>query len=176
MRYSYIIPTDIANGVGVGVSLYVQGCSHHCLGCFNPETWDYEGGKEYTEETQETLLHYLSKPFINHLSILGGEPLDPKNVKTIEELIIKTKDSYPHIKIWLWTGYTWNQLQEIIKTNDQTCSLKSILKTVDYLIDGPFIQEEKDLTLSWRGSRNQRIIKSAETIKTMSDSPLLLEE
>lgn len=165
MKYNAIVLEDIANGDGVGVSLYVQGCPHHCSGCFNPETWDYNLGREFTLQEEEEIFRCLDKPYISHFSILGGEPLESHNIYALSRLINKIKRSYPHIKIWIWTGYTWRFLQNEICRAKNAKYLEYILKNTDYLIDGPFIQEEKDLTLKWRGSRNQRIIKSAESMR-----------
>lgn len=180
MRYNTIVPVDIANGNGIGVSLYTQGCSRRCKQCFNPETWSFEGGQEFTQETQDTILDLLDQSYIDHFSILGGEPLEPQNTYPLACLISKIKSDYPHIKIWLWTGYTWEELQETIRAADNAKYLEYILKNVDYLVDGPFIQEQKDLTLQWRGSRNQRIIKSAESMrlneKHLTDSYLILAD
>lgn len=171
---------DVANGNGIGVSLYTQGCSHRCAHCFNPETWDFEGGQEFTQETQNTILDLLDQSYVDHFSILGGEPLEPQNTYPLACLISKIKSEHPHIKIWLWTGYTWETLQETIRTTDRAKYLEYILENIDYLIDGPFIQEQKDLTLSWRGSRNQRIIKSAESMKLnekyFTDSYMILAD
>ena len=174
MRYNAVAFDDIANGRGVGVSLYLQGCSHFCPGCFNPETWDFDGGEEFNTEVEKEILNHLGKPHINHLSILGGEPLAPCNLYKLSCFINKVNTIYPHITIWLWTGYTWENL--ILRTKNGMSGvgyLKYILKNVDYLIDGPYIQEQKDLALSWRGSRNQRIIKSAESMRVNS---LIIEE
>lgn len=165
MRYSSILTDDVANGDGVGVSLYLQGCSHRCLGCFNPETWDFNSGLEFDTKVEQKILGCLSKPQINHLSILGGEPLEKENWYPLSCFIQKVRYSFPHIKIWLWTGFTWEGLQEIIRTFDYVKYLEYILENVDYIIDGPFIQEKKDLTLLWRGSSNQRIIESSRSIK-----------
>ena len=162
MRYSSIVIEDIANGDGVGVSLYTQGCPHHCPGCFNPETWDFDGGRELDEPIIETILYYLGKPYINHFSILGGEPLISKNLFPLSCLINKVRDCMPHLKIWLWSGYTIEELLERAKTEHY---LRFILEHIDFLVDGRFIQEQQDLTLKWRGSANQRIISCAESMK-----------
>lgn len=175
MKYSSIILEDTANGDGVGVSLFIQGCSHHCPGCFNPESWDFDADcPEFDQATIETIFNQLEKPYINHLSILGGEPLEPENLYILFNFLDLVKYKFPDKKIWLWTGYTWEMLQEAIllttKNNrwleySRSHYLEYILESVDFLVDGPFIQEEKDLTLVWRGSRNQRIIKCAESMK-----------
>lgn len=167
MKYNAIVLEDIANGDGVGVSLYVQGCPHHCPGCFNPETWDFDSANcfEFDSVAVNTIIARLNKPYVNHLSILGGVPLESRNLFSLACFIKQVKDNCPDKEIWLWTGYTWEILQEIIQTTNNTGYLEYILRNVDYLIDGPYIQEQKDLTLKWRGSRNQRIIKSAESVR-----------
>lgn len=154
MRYAQIRKMDISNGEGIGVSLFIQGCSQHCKGCFNPETWDFQGGKIYHPETTEKIMELLNKPYIIRFSILGGEPLEYKNLFELSCLINKIKSTYPHIKIWMWTGFLLEDLEEKSLTNPY---LDYVLSNIDVLVDGPFIQEEKDITLKWRGSRNQRI-------------------
>ena len=180
MRYAYIDKCEIVNGNGVGVSLYIQGCPIHCKGCFNPETWDFEGGKEFDFDAEWELLGYLKQEGISRLSILGGEPLAHSNIYELTMLISDVKLHYPNMEIWLWTGYTWEQIKDRIKeclrlwpelTLDY--GLHAILRNTDYIITGPFIEEEKDLTLQWRGSRNQKVICCAESI--VSDKEILYE-
>jgi len=157
MRYSGIVNEDIENGPGVGVSLFTQGCPHHCKNCFNPETWSYDGGKEFTEEDRNKLIKMLGKSYITRFSLLGGEPFIPENISTLLALINFIKKEYPHIKIWAWTGYT---LVELLMRHDLTTNL---LHMIDVLVDGPFIEEKKDLTLPYSGSTNQRVINLKET-------------
>jgi anaerobic ribonucleoside-triphosphate reductase activating protein len=154
MRYNTIKHNDIANGPGVGVSVYLQGCPHHCENCFNQETWDFNGGREFTYDTMQEIIEAIGENGIQrHLSILGGEALCEENL-FLTDLIIKTvKIEYPSIKIYLWTGYLYENL---IKSSDP--HMKSILETINVLIDGPFIEAEKDLSLTMCGSRNQRVI------------------
>lgn len=150
MRYNTIKLNDIANGKGINVSLYTQGCPHHCKGCFNSETWDFNGGKEFTEETKEYLISNLNTNGIDrNLSILGGEPLCDQNIDGVIDLCKEVKKLYPHKIIYVWTGYI------IEDFNDKQ---KEIFEYVDYIIDGPFKLDKKDLTLEMRGSSNQRII------------------
>ena len=172
MRYADILKCDCVNGLGWGVSLYTQGCEKHCLGCFNPETWDFKAGKEFTKETQQAILQLLDQPYITRFSLLGGEPLAKQNRWEVAELLYHIKTTYPHIKIWIWTGYTWEQLMEEINQSDEEYNkdlaaqkLSVILFLADVLVDGPFIQEQKDITLKWRGSRNQRIIDVLQSCK-----------
>ena len=153
MKYAEIKPNDIANGDGIGVSFFVQGCPHHCYKCFNPETWDFNGGKEFTQDTLDFIIDSIKANGINrHLSILGGEPLCDENLFLTDLVITAVKEKYPDIKIYLWTGYTYEALQE-----RKSPHLKHILSMVNVLIDGPFILAERDITLPLRGSRNQQV-------------------
>lgn len=154
-RYNTIIKNDIANGEGVCVSFFVQGCPHCCPGCFNPETWDFDMGKPYTEHTKWEIIKAISANGIQrNFSVLGGEPMAPQNLEMVNEVIVAVRTAYPDIKIFLWTGYTYNEL--IMRQDDKTTQ---ILNLIDILIDGPFIEKQKDLSLKLRGSRNQHIRK-----------------
>lgn len=155
MNYAEIKEYDIANGPGVRMSLFVSGCDHHCKNCFNPETWEYDYGKPFTNDTIEELIKLLEPSYITGLTLLGGDPLMPKNIETVASLCCKIKEVYPDKSIWCYTGYTWEYLMEVKRKNKH---LRDILRYIDVLVDGPFIEEEKDLTLKFRGSRNQRII------------------
>lgn len=166
MRYASIHRMNISDGPGIGVSLYVQGCALHCPGCFNESTWGFDGGKEYTKETEQKILDLLSPDWMTRLSILGGEPLTPRNYSDLLSLLSAAREENQHkekFQIWLWTGRIWEDIRAeldewYLKDVSQPSELKRILKNVDYLVDGPFIQNKKDLTLKWRGSSNQRII------------------
>lgn len=147
MRYSQIRKLDIANGPGCRVSLFVQGCSFHCPGCFNPGTQDFEGGKEFTDQTVDTLLELTKPDHISGLSILGGEPLHPWNRKDVLGLAKKFKEQYPEKSVWLWTGYLWEEVADDL-----------IGSGIDVVVDGKFVEELKDLRLKYRGSSNQRVI------------------
>lgn len=152
-RYSAIIPNDVVNGHGVCVSFFVQGCPHHCPGCFNEETWDFHGGVPYTPEVKWNIIKAISaNNLTRNFSVLGGEPLAPQNIDMTWEVIDAVRHAYPHIEITIWTGYTYEEL-----TLRPSENLLNILNTIDILVDGPFIEEEKDLSLKLRGSRNQRI-------------------
>lgn len=156
MRYAKIKANDIANGDGIGVSLFVQGCPHHCLNCFNQETWDFNSGFNFTTETMNEIIQDLQANGIKrHLSILGGEPLCPENIPLVTYIITRVKEKYPDIKIYIWSGYIYEDLLKLAESNSD---LNYILKTADVLIDGPYIESERDITLPMRGSRNQRII------------------
>ena len=139
-----------------GVSLFTQGCPLRCPGCFNPETWDFNGGKQVTTQVESELYKLMDKPYITRFSVLGGEPFAEQNLEQLSYIIVTMKANYPNKKIWIWTGYTWDELQERLK---KPSKLWIILRHTDYLVTGPFIQEEKDLTLKWRGSRNQKVIE-----------------
>lgn len=159
MRYAGMIKNDIAAGEGVNVSFFTQGCPFHCQGCHNPQTWDFEGGKEFTTETLNEIIDALSANGIQrNLSIMGGEPLCAENVFLVSLIILKVKEKYPDIKIYVWTGYTYEDLL----ARSAEPKVQIILDNIDYLIDGPFILEERDITLAMRGSRNQRILDMKE--------------
>lgn len=148
MRYAQIRKMDISNGPGIRVSIFVQGCEFHCKGCFNSSTWDFNGGKEFTNETMDYLFSLVNE-HIAGLSVLGGEPLNPKNVETVLEICKRFKELFPGKSIWLWTGYRFEGLDE---------QQKEVLKWVDVLVDGQFIEELKDFRLKYCGSSNQRVI------------------
>lgn len=151
MRYAKINPNDVANGEGICVSLFVQGCPHRCKGCFNSETWDFEGGFEFTDREMNYILEALGLFKIQkNFSILGGEPLAPGNRETVLEIIKEVRKYYKGIKIYVWTGY---YLESIANEPN----IKEIISLADYIIDGPFEEDKKDLTLKLRGSSNQRI-------------------
>lgn len=152
-KYHSIMTNDVVNGEGVCVSFWVQGCPHQCPGCFNPETWDFKEGQPYTEHTKWEIIEDIGANGIKrNFSILGGEPLDDRNLAMVEEVVTAVRQAYPNIKIFLWTGYTIEDLSAVFNSK-----LSHILKTIDVLIDGPFIEAEKDLSLKLRGSKNQRI-------------------
>ena len=147
MNYAKIKPTDVANGEGVRVSLFVSGCSHRCKGCFNAELWNYDAGQEFNHETIKEIYNLCSKPYISGLSILGGEPLDPKNVETVTFIARFFKRYFPNKTIWCYTGYEWEAVKHL-----------PIMEWIDVLVDGQFVEELKDPRLKFRGSSNQRII------------------
>ncbi len=155
MRYSSIRQLDIANGPGCRVSLFVQGCSFHCPGCFNPGTQDFEGGKEFTQQTLDALFALAEPSHISGLSILGGEPLHPKNRAEVIRLAREFKSRYPDKNIWLWTGY---QLEDVFED--------LVDSEIDIIVDGRFVEDLKDLRLKYRGSSNQRVINLKETLRT----------
>lgn len=153
MNYAGINQIDTANGKGVRVSLFVSGCPHHCPGCFNPETWDYDYGKPFDDSVIMEILEYLKPDYISGLTVLGGEPLAVQNRKTVERLLKIVKKYAPGKSIWVYTGYV---LEDLLAEGDET--ILNIFELIDVLVDGPFIQELKDVSLPFRGSSNQRII------------------
>ena len=159
MYYSKINKTDIANGDGVRVSLFVSGCRHHCKGCFNKETWNFKYGKPFTEETVNEIIKSLEPDYIQGLSILGGEPFEPDNQPYINDLLKKVTTTYPNKDIWVWTGCLLEELDGMIDSDYYTDITCDILSYIDYLIDGKFIEDLKDITLKYRGSTNQRVWK-----------------
>ncbi len=163
MRYNKILKDDFNNGKGIGITLFTQGCARHCKGCFNPETWDFDAGKEFTNKEIYKILELCDKEYINRFSILGGEPLLENNWEKLVLLIRLIRITHPEIKIWLWTGYTYEELLAWESPNKKY--LDYILKKIDVMIDGPFIQEQQDIGLVYAGSRNQRAIDMPATIK-----------
>lgn len=158
MRYAGIIKNDIAAGEGMNVSFFVQGCPIHCPGCHNPQTWDFNGGKEFTMDTLNDILYSIGENGIQrNLSIMGGEPLCKENLFLVNLIVSNVLEKYPTIKIYIWTGYTY---EELIGRNDEI--LNKLLDKIDYLIDGPFMIKQRDITLAMRGSCNQRILNMKE--------------
>ena len=182
MRYSKIREMDVSNGEGLGISLFVQGCHFHCRGCFNPETWDFNGGKEWTKEIEDTFIKLAGKPFIQRVSILGGEPLCPENVIKVSSIISKIRLLYPQKKIWVYTGYKFETLLEDKLAWDYNTgeffyriqviqARKEIIRNIDILIDGQFQLDNQDLYnehIIWAGSTNQRIIDIKKTMENKS--------
>ena len=155
MRYNIIKQLDIANGPGCRVSLFVQGCSFNCPGCFNPIAQSFEGGKEFTDQTLDALISLLEPDHISGLSILGGEPLHPQNRETVIKLTKQLKKVYPEKTIWLWTGY---QIEDVFED--------IVDSGIDVVVDGQFKEELKDFRLKYKGSSNQRVIDLKETVRT----------
>ena len=147
MHYSAINKLDMANGPGWRVSLFVSGCRNRCKGCFNPETWDFKYGKVFDIEALHELLRALDNPNVTGLSILGGDPFEPENRAVVEEICEKVRAWRPDRDIWVWTGYDYEKLKD-----------SSVMWNIDFLVDGKFEEDKKDLRLKWRGSSNQRVI------------------
>lgn len=156
MNYAEIKYCDIANGVGARTSLFVSGCRHHCKGCFNEVAWDFGYGGSFDEKVVDAIIDSLRPDYIAGLSILGGEPLEPENQEDVLRLLERVNDEYPEKTVWMWTGFTWEELMGGCRAS--TDMLPEILNCVDVLVDGPFINDQRDITLRFRGSPNQRII------------------
>lgn len=165
MRYNKIRKTDISNGPGVRVSIFMQGCCFNCKNCFNPDTHDFNGGKEFSEQTIERVLELGGQDFIAGLSILGGEPMHPLNINGTKELAKAFKEKYPTKDVWVWTGFLF----------DRDLKDKEVLKYIDVLVDGQFVEELYSPKLKWRGSSNQRVIDVQQSLKTQ-EIVLLVKE
>lgn len=155
MRYNKIRKMDISNGPGVRVSIFFQGCSFHCKGCFNSETWDFLGGLEFGDEQIDEILKLAEDDYIEGLSILGGEPMHPKNIEATTMLAKRFKEKYPNKTIWVWSGFLFD---EYIKDLE-------VSKYLDVVVDGQFIEELRNPNLKWKGSSNQRVIDVVESLK-----------
>ena len=154
MNYNKIRKMDISNGPGVRVSIFMQGCEFHCKNCFNPETWDFKKGKEFTDKTIERVLKLADKEYIQGLSILGGEPMHPKNIDNTLKLVKVFKEKYPEKDIWVWSGFLFDNLKD-----------KEVLKYINVLVDGQYKDELHDFRLKYRGSSNQRVIDVQKSLK-----------
>ena len=164
MYYGNIKKTDIADGDGVRVSLFVSGCRNCCKGCFQPETWDFKYGTEFTQETENQILEFLRPSYISGLTVLGGEPFEEENQRILAPFLRKVKETYPSKTIWCYTGYV---LEKDLLPEDgrKHCEATGeMLKYIDILVDGPFIEEQKNTSLKFRGSENQRILKLKEIL------------
>ena len=160
MKYSGLILNDITAAPGLCVSFFTQGCPHRCKGCHNPETWSFEGGLEFTSDTLNEIINGLTAQDIQrNLCIMGGEPLCDENAFLTYLVVKEVKEKVPEAKIYIWSGYTYEELKSKLHPK-----IREILETIDFLIDGPYIEEERDVTLEMRGSRNQRIIDLSEKI------------
>lgn len=164
MNYAKIKLNDIANGEGIRVSLFVSGCTHHCKNCFNPETWDFNYGKVFSEDVQNNIIKELSRSHYNGLTLLGGEPMEPANQKGLLEFVKKVKATYPNKTIWCYTGYLFDS--ELLSPSRAHCPwTRELLSFIDILVDGEFKEELKDITLRFKGSSNQRIIDVQKSLK-----------
>ena len=181
MRYAEIQEFEVNNGEGVGCSLFVQGCHFHCKNCFNQSAWDFDGGERWTNEVKERFIELVKRPYITRVSILGGEPLADENVCNIYDLLSYIKENC-NKKIWVYTGYTWEELVKesrllsgysldsfLDRKNEELffyASIRSlIIPLTDVLVDGRFVEEQKNLTLPFRGSSNQRLIDVKKSIE-----------
>lgn len=185
MRYASIRSMDISNGEGVGISLFVQGCHFHCKNCFNPETWDFNGGKEWTPEVEDKFIELASRPYIKRISLLGGECLADENLDGVLNLVNKIRLLMPEKTIWLYTGYTWeelinnrnklamldyliceeHQVERFTKEKYTSWLRFNLLREIDVLVEGRYIDSQRNISLKWRGSSNQRVIDVQESLK-----------
>ena len=165
MYYGTIKNFDVADGPGCRVSLFVSGCRNHCPGCFNQETWDFHYGQEYTAETEQMILQALAPDYIQGLSLLGGDPFEPENQRELLRLLRSVKSAFPKKDIWAYTGYTLEKLQNA-EGHPRCEATDEMLSMIDILVDGPFIEAGKNISLRFRGSENQRIIDLPNTLKS----------
>ncbi len=169
MNYGEIKPLDISNGTGVRVSLFVSGCRNRCKGCFNPQTWNFDFGKEFDAAAQDHVLNLISAGHVSGLSLLGGEPFEPENQKGLLGLLRKVKEKFPQKDIWAYTGCVLERDILSPKGRAHCECTEELLSLIDVLVDGPFIEERKDISLAFRGSDNQRIIDLPATIEAGGD-------
>lgn len=181
MRYNQIRECDIANGEGIGIALFVQGCHFKCKNCFNPETWDFNGGKEWTPEVEDKFIELASRPYIKRISLLGGECLADENLDEILKLVNRIRLLLPKKTIWLYTGYTWDEcfitlkgftdercltdFEGILLFNENNKKRREIISQCDVLVDGKYVDSLRDITAKWKGSTNQRVINVQESLK-----------
>lgn len=157
MKYAQIREMDVTNGNGIGVALFTQGCPYHCKNCFNPETWDFNKGTDWTKETENKIIELLKPEYITRLTILGGEPLIERNIEPLTALLKRVKGIYPNKQVWLYTGGDFEVLEGLYE---------EIFQYIDILIDGRYIDDLRDYKLKWRGSSNQRIIDVQASLKS----------
>lgn len=174
MRYNQIRECDIANGEGIGIALFVQGCHFKCKNCFNPETWDFNGGKEWTPEVEDKFIELASRPYIKRISLLGGECLADENLDEILKLVNRIRLLMPEKTIWLYTGYEWEFIKDSFEESkkflqaswkDNLIKRYKIVSQCDVLVDGRYVDSLRNVTAKWRGSSNQRVIDIQESLK-----------
>lgn len=171
IRYAQIRSLDLSNGEGVGVALFVQGCHFHCHNCFNPETWDFNSGKEWTEEVKNKFMELANHPYIKRISILGGEPLAEENLDDVLDLVNRIRLSSPQKSIWLYTGYEFNeifggnQFEDLGNGYCKWTKRADIVSKCNILVDGKYIDSQRDLTIPYRGSKNQRLIDIQQSLQ-----------
>ncbi len=163
MYYGALKKTDIANGPGVRVSLFVSGCTHHCKDCFNPETWSFQYGEEYTDQVFGEIMEALEPAYIQGITVLGGEPFEPSNQRALLPLYHAIRENYPNKTIWVYSGYLLDK--ELLEESRARIEITDeILSMIDVLVDGEFVAEQKNITLKFRGSENQRLIDVKQTL------------
>ena len=155
MNYAAITKQDMLNGDGIRVTLWVQGCNRYCKGCHNPETWDRYSGQSWTEETDQELFEALDKDYISGITYSGGNPLEEYNTEAVTDIAKKIKERFPNKTQWLYTGFVWEDIKDL-----------EIMKYIDILVDGPYIEEQRDISLKWRGSSNQRVIDTKKSLES----------
>ncbi len=162
MHYGNIKKCDIANGTGIRTVLFVSGCTHHCKGCFQPQTWDFGYGEEYTAETESEIINSLRPSYVHGLTLLGGEPMEPDNQRALMPLLRRIRKELPEKTIWCYSGYTW---EELTGESRARCEVTDeMISLLDVLVDGEFVEEKKNISLQFRGSENQRLIDVPKTL------------
>ena len=174
MNYTGLIKSDIANGLGVRVTLFVSGCTISCPGCQNPETWDFGAGESFNEDAKNKLFELLRKPWVKGLTISGGHPLEIRNEMSVYDLVLSVKKEFPEKDIWLYTGLEIDD--EWFFWDDRVSLFPRIFKCCDVIVDGPYIQDERDVSIAFRGSRNQRLIDVKKTYENHKITLLELED
>ena len=166
MHVGEVMTADVANGEGMRVSVFVSGCRNHCKGCFQPQTWDFNYGREYTPEIEQFIIDELSKSYYDGITILGGDPMEPENQEPVLQLLRRIKKELPDKNVWAYTGYVYDR--DLVPGGKRFVDgvTRELLESIDILIDGRFVEELKNLMLNFRGSGNQRIIKMKETLET----------
>ena len=166
MHVGEVMTADVANGEGMRVSVFVSGCRNHCKGCFQPQTWDFNYGREYTPEIEQFIIDELSKSYYDGITILGGDPMEPENQEPVLRLLRRIKKELPDKNVWAYTGYVYDR--DLVPGGKRFVDgvTRELLESIDILIDGRFVEELKNLMLNFRGSSNQRIIKVKETLET----------
>lgn len=164
MNYAEIKKFDIANGIGIRISLFVSGCRNHCPNCFNEATWDFGYGKAFTEEAQNEILDLLSREYVRGLTLIGGEPMEPENQRGLLPFVKTVRKKYPDKDIWCYTGFTYEELTGDSRGNCEVT--KELLSFIDVLVDGRYIEAQKNISLKFRGSENQRLIDLKKTIES----------
>ncbi len=165
MNYCNIKYCDIANGEGVRTTLFVSGCTNRCKGCFQPQTWDFNYGEPFTKEIEDQILKSLKPSYIDGLTLLGGEPFEPQNQEALLPFLKRVKTEYPKKTIWCFTGFVLEE--KLLNSSDKRCKYTDeILSLIDVLVDGPFVEEKKNISLQFRGSENQRIIDMKKTLSS----------
>ena len=173
MRYAKIDSFEVVNGINNGVSLFVQGCHFRCPNCFNSEAWDFNSGVKWTPDVKQKLIELAKRPYIKRISILGGEPLADENLKDVYNLVDEIRLSLPEKTIWLYSGYTWDECHCLLRGIDEYCTnfnnnnrlRMKIIEKCDVMVDGRYVDSLRDLTLKFRGSKNQRVINIKESLK-----------